>query len=185
RWVLRRRETGVRSEGLDRQTRHRVRDGAHRYPHLTHALISSWGGQSGLLSHWEKAGPVAGTSGVGIMAPSLIAFPAAPGTCSGMTTTGWPQCAMRVRTRSTRSAASGPATSTIWAPVGLVATSTRAWPTVRAAIGWIFILGTTAKGPIWVRARVWAGNSWNWVARTIETGSGPARAAASCSSFAV
>ena len=44
--------------------------------------------------------------------------------------------------------------------------------------------GTKATGPVRARPSTWAGNSWNWVARTIVTGSEPALAAASWASFA-
>ena len=45
-------------------------------------------------------------------------------------------------------------------------------------------LGHQGYGPGCTRLNAWAGNSWNWVARTMVAGSGPSRAAASWASFA-
>ena len=51
-------------------------------------------------------------------------------------------------------------------------------------MGWILIMGMGANGPPGSRCRICAGNSWNWVARTMVVGSGPARAADSWASLA-
>lgn len=92
------------------------------------------GALSGLASHWANVGPMVGMSGVGIRAPPFMDFPAAPVPRSAMKATLWPRCPMRARARSTRSAGSGPATSTVCGLAVLVAASTKISPTVWAAI---------------------------------------------------
>src|ERR1035437_2280471 len=135
--------------------------------------------RSSPASQSAKPGPARRTPGVGSRAPLRIALPARPGTRTGSTTTRWPRRATTDRARSTRSAGSGPATSTISCPGNPAATSRSTSPTVRAAIGWTLMRGTMAIGPMRVRPSIWAGNSWNWVARTMVAGSGPSSAAAS------
>jgi len=133
--------------------------------------------KSAPASHSLKFGPTMRAPDCGFWAPERMAFPARPGTRSGTTTVRRARIRTTWRASATRFSSSGPAISRVVPKVGPTAVSRRTYPTARAATGWILMTGTGAIGPLVARARICTGNSWNCVARTIFTGSGPARAA--------
>jgi hypothetical protein len=114
-----------------------------------------------------------------------------PGTAPNMpaagstTTVRWsPLAASVIRPHSSSVKTSGPATFRVPRSGAPTATSATAFATSAEAIGCTGVPGSRTVSPSAVQDRTASANSKNWVARTIEYGTGPAFRISSCSTLA-